>query len=335
VVANQGDKMIKSNLAHYLPKFSHLRADRTGGWGPATQGQAPHKPLLLLAVIDLFAQGRLTANLIEITPELGELFAAYWARILPERRGNLALPFFHLRSSGFWHLLPQPGQDAVVTATRQADTLRQLGKLILGVRLDDDLYQLLQADETRDALRAVLIQTYFAPEYHPILLEQGTVNLQSFQYSQQLIEQAHKRAKETAREKDAYQSAVRGQGFRRAVVRLYEHRCAFCGVRMLTADGRTAVDAAHIVPWSVSHDDDPHNGMALCGLCHWTFDQGLVGVSAKYLVLLSGELRITQNVPGHILTLEHRSILGPTESDLWPKREALEWHRQEVFRGNN
>jgi len=108
------------------------------------------------------------------------------------------------------------------------------------------------------------------------------------------------------------------------------HRCAFCGVRMLTSDGHTAVDAAHIIPWNISHDDDPHNGMALCGLCHWTFDQGLLGVSARYLVLLSGELRITQNVPGHLLTLEKRPIIGPAEQDLWPHVEGLEWHRENV-----
>ncbi len=123
-----------------------------------------------------------------------------------------------------------------------------------------------------------------------------------------------------------------------AVVRIYDHRCAFCGVRMLTSDGRTAVDAGHIIPWSISHEtvnftvDDPHNGMAMCGLCHWTFDQGLLGVSARYLVLLSGELRITQNVPGHLLTLESRSILGPAEQALWPHLEALDWHRQNVSR---
>jgi putative restriction endonuclease len=99
------------------------------------------------------------------------------------------------------------------------------------------------------------------------------------------------------------------------VVRIYDHRCAFCGVRMLTSDGRIAVDAAHIIPWRISHDDPP-NGFALCGLCHWTFDQGLLGVSAKYMVLLLVELRITQNVPGHLLTLESRSIIGPVEQAL-------------------
>ena len=96
---------------------------------------------------------------------------------------------------------------------------------------------------------------------------------------------------------------------------------------------RTADGSAHIVPWSISHDDDLHNGMALCRLCHWTFDHGLLGVSSKYLLLLSGELRITQNMAGYLLTLENRLIIGPEEEDLWPKREALHWHRQNVFRG--
>jgi hypothetical protein len=58
-----------------------------------------------------------------------------------------------------------------------------------------------------------------------------------------------------------------------------------------------------------------------------------LGVSGKYLLLLSGELRITQNMAGYLLTLENRPIIGPGESDFWPHREALGWHRQNVFRG--
>jgi putative restriction endonuclease len=324
---------MEQTLNQYIRLFSRLRTDRTGGWTAATHGQAPHKPILLLSVLDLFAQGRVTANLIEISPELGELFVVYWSKVMPPvRRGNLALPFFHLRSSGFWHLVPQPGQETALGATRQVDRLSQLGKLILGARLEDDLFQLLQSAEPRDTLRTTLIQTYFESEYYTDLLALGETNFQTFIYSQHLIEQARKLVKETPGEADSFTLTVRDQGFRRAVVRIYNHRCAFCGVRMLTADGRTAVDAAHIIPWSISHDDDPHNGMALCGLCHWTFDQGLLGVSTNYLVLLSGELRITQNVPGHLLTLECRSIIGPAEQALWPHLEALEWHHQNVFR---
>jgi hypothetical protein len=58
-----------------------------------------------------------------------------------------------------------------------------------------------------------------------------------------------------------------------------------------------------------------------------------LGVSPKYLMLLSGKLRITQNMAGYLLTLENRSILGPEEGELWPKREALGWHWKNVFRG--
>jgi putative restriction endonuclease len=312
-----------------------LRTDKTGGWNAGTQNQAPHKPFLLLAVLDLFAQGRITSNLIEINAELGELFAGYWSRIMPSnRRGNMAMPFFHMRSSNFWHLVPIPGQEAVLKATRQVDSLSQLHKRILGARLDDELFQLLQFEENRNVLRSVLIQTYFSPAFQNTLLNLSETNLQSFLYSQQLIEQAKKKLKEAPEGGEEYQSSIRDQGFRRAVVKLYEHRCAFCGVRMLTVEGRTVVDAAHIIPWSISHNDDVHNGIALCRLCHWTFDEGLLGISPKYLVLLSMEMRVAQNVPGHLLTLEGRSILGPTDTDFWPDQDSVHWHYQHVFRSS-
>ena len=48
--------MIENNnetrLTHYPQKFSHLRTVRTGGWKKATQGQVPHKPILLLPVVE-------------------------------------------------------------------------------------------------------------------------------------------------------------------------------------------------------------------------------------------------------------------------------------------
>ena len=283
-------------------------------------------------MLDLFAQGRISTNLIEITHELGELFASYWSKVMSlERRGNLALPFFYLRSSGFWHLLPRPGQEAALSIVRQVDTLNHLGRLVLGASLDDELYDLLKSEAARNALRTVLVQTYFSSECHAALLKLGEINLQTFIYSQHLIEQARNHLKDAQEEDHTYQINVRDQGFRRAIVRIYDHRCAFCGVRMLTSDGHTAVDAAHIIPWYVSHDDNPHNGIALCGLCHWTFDNGLIGISPKYVVILSDEVRVLKNLPGHLMTLENRSIIGPDEIVLWPNPDSIEWHRKNIF----
>lgn len=219
---------------------------------------------------------------------------------------------------------PQAGQEEALAAVNRGYA-SQLEKIILGAQLDDALFMLLQDEKNRNTLRTVLIQTYFAEQYHHVLLEQGELNLQAYLYSQKLLSASME-------PEEAPKHQVRDQGFRKAVVRIYEHRCAFCGVRMLTSSGHTAVEAAHIIPWSVSQNDAVKNGMALCRLCHWTFDEGLTGVSTKYQVVLSRELRMmSQNLPGHLLTVENRQMLGPVDDDLWPDKDALKWHRQNVF----
>jgi putative restriction endonuclease len=285
--------------------------------------------------MDLFAQGTITSNLIEPNPDLGELFTLYWARVMPpDQRGNLALPFFHLRSEGFWHLIPRQGKEPILAAARQIRSVSQLRDTVLGAQLDEELYEELCVEESRNLLRTVLIETYFAPEVQPALVEQGVINLEAFRYSQRLLEHARaQQITERLPEEEIYRPAARNQGFRRAVITAYNHRCALCGIRMLTPDGHTAVDAAHIIPWSVNQNDDPRNGMALCRLCHWTFDEGLVSVSPEYRVIISSLLTTADNVPGHLLTLTDRAIIGPVEQSLWPDLDALSWHRRNVFRG--
>ena len=81
-------------------------------------------------------------------------------------------------------------------------------------------------------------------------------------------------------------------------------------MRIVTSEGHTVVDAAHIVPWSVSQNDDIRNGMALCKLCHWGFEVGQA-----------------HNAAGVLLNLNGRDILGPQDRALWPHQAHLEWHR--------
>jgi putative restriction endonuclease len=69
-------------LETYLERFAQLRSDSSRSrWPSTTHYRAPHKPLLLLAVIDLIAEGTVSNNLIEVTPDLGELFTLYWSRL--------------------------------------------------------------------------------------------------------------------------------------------------------------------------------------------------------------------------------------------------------------
>ena len=59
------------SLAQYLKSFSRLRTykDRKK-WSALTNYQAPHKPFLLLSIMDLIVQGTITENFIEPSFEL-------------------------------------------------------------------------------------------------------------------------------------------------------------------------------------------------------------------------------------------------------------------------
>lgn len=327
--------MDESIRAEYASCFAKLNTNKNRfHWTADTYNSAPHKPLLLLSVLDLFERGEVRSNLIELSPDLGELFVRYWEKVFPfGQQGSLALPFFHLRSDGFWHLQPQPGKEVILTSTSSISSLPRLEETVLGARLDEALYELLSVPESRAFLRAILIETYFAPEIRGVLDEQSAVNHEAFVYSNELLElRTDQAVKETLESVEAYRPAIRDQGFRRAIVTVYSHRCAMCGIRVRTLDGHTVVDAAHIIPWSVNHDDRPANGMALCRTCHWTFDEGLLRIAPSYEILTSAQLRAATNLPGYLSNLEGRVIVRPSEEVYWPDTKSLRWHHENVFR---
>jgi putative restriction endonuclease len=285
-------------------------------------------------VLDLFERGSVHTNLVTPDSELVELFAGYWSIALPSfNNSSLAYPFYHLKTSTFWHLVAVPGQEQILESGGPFKSVNQLERVVQGVQLDVELYEALQDKSTRDVLRRILIQTYFADDIQACLEEQSIVNLLSFEYGEKLLDYAKTQpslSNDVQIEPPASRIA-RKQGFRYAVVGAYQHRCALCGVRVLTSIGHTAVDAAHIIPWSETHNDDPRNGIALCGLCHWVFDEGLMAISEAYIVKLSPQMRVSDNIPGHMLTLEHRSIIGPNERALWPDLQSINWHSKNIF----
>ena len=58
-------------IEKYLKQFANLRTDKNRNLYPSiTTYRAPHKPLLLLSVMDLIAQGVIQKNYIEPSIEL-------------------------------------------------------------------------------------------------------------------------------------------------------------------------------------------------------------------------------------------------------------------------
>lgn len=320
-----------TNIATYIHHFASLKRAPGATWSEPTKRKAPHKPLLLLAVLDLVHRGVLTSPFIAVTGdlvELNELFILYWRRIIPlGQTSSIAFPFSRLDREPFWELVPQPGTTITPAIINNTSSVTYLRKHVLGAKLDEGLFHVMQSAGGREALREVLLQSCFSAETGGPLREQSIINREAFDYSRLLEEKTHLPLVKEIVEADNYRAAARDQGFRRGVVRAYDHRCALCGVRIITPELHTVVDAAHIVPWSKSQNDDIRNGMALCKLCHWAFDEGMMGVSNDYNIITSRQIGTDPNVPGFLLTLHGRGIIPPADRDHWPAQEYLSEHR--------
>lgn len=185
-------------LEYYVKLFSKLRTDRARWKGvEVTKEQAPHKPLLLLSVIEQFKQGTINVNLIELTPDLSESFRLYWYRIMPpDSNGNIVMPFFHLKSDGFWQLKPYEGKQEILASKRAVRSITEMNELAVGAELDTELFELLQSEQSREVLRTTLLNIFFSETARRALLEQEYINVEAYRYSQKLLKKIDQEDKE-------------------------------------------------------------------------------------------------------------------------------------------
>ena len=89
------------------------------------------------------------------------------------------------------------------------------------------------------------------------------------------------RLREVARRRTTAAARPGGSGFRRQVRDAYRSTCIVCGLRLprLRDQGRAGVDAAHILPDSEFDMNHVSNGLCLCKLHHWAFDEGMIEVT--------------------------------------------------------
>ena len=84
---------------------------------PPGEGFKPHKALLLLATVDQLEQQAHPQNRIYFNDQLRQAFTQYFSRYSRDTdRDRPYAPFFHLSSSGFWHLKAKPGQESAHVA---------------------------------------------------------------------------------------------------------------------------------------------------------------------------------------------------------------------------
>ena len=184
------------------------------------------------------------------------------------------------------------------------------------------------------SLRQTLIGTYF-PDLRENI-ENLAIEMDAQEYSELLIGRVESPFLPFLPRSDiesiqAVKSPARSAGFRRAIMHIYEYTCAVCELNIRASSGESVTDAAHIIPFSVSYNDDIRNGISLCRSHHWAFDTGLISVDEAYQVVVSPS--ITEQVPPEWASeLRDRQIRRPVTEEHLPAQAALAWHRQQILR---
>lgn len=281
--------------------------------GRQKYGLAPHKPLLILAVMDHWERGEWTDGLVGLNPELTFTFHDFWTVVASRCRSkpDIRLPFHHLggERDRVWEPLTQNGDPS---ASRETTRM---------ARLDPELCSLIMDTQFREQARIRLIEAYFSPQEKVILYTRLGLPLPDSAEIHAMKEDVESYRKSLQKGRD--------QRFKTLVVSGYNHTCALTGYRLITGSSSLVV-AAHIQQHAATGNDDPQNGLALTPDAHWLFDQFLWSVdpsSDSLLIHVAHERFADLPEHGRSLRYQHNQPLRfAPHARLRPNPCFLQWH---------
>jgi putative restriction endonuclease len=306
----------KSGWEMWLERLYNLRRDKSGSH------ERPHKPALLLSIIDLLDHGIITRNEVPLSEELVATFKRYFAVVRRENdQPTIQNPFFHLCGDKFWQLVPATGEREIYQegATSGAPSVAELRRRVACGQFDNGIWQLLSEPVARHQLREALSARYF-PEDRDKLA-------------------AIAAAEPAAKTVDALREEMppgRDGAFRRTILEVYDYRCAACGVRVLLDQSVSLVEAAHLIPFNVSRNDKPTNGMALCPNHHWAMDRHLIAPvpdgKKPAGIWRVNEERLDDRIEGQrdLVAIAGKSVIPPGEEKFYPALESLRWREEHL-----
>ena len=304
--------------------------------GITPYGAAPHKPVLLLAVIDGFRKGFLSSAEVGISMELMTSFRNIWDLLVDTKHvPNFALPFFHLGSepSGIWELIPFTGKTIPVTKSNSIKSFRALRETVAFAALSDELFQALSDSSQRNELEHAILQRYFQDKASDLArpyrlwsdcLKEEILYDPAENYARKVV----RRLEQMTLPEREEEITLRGYIFKTAVLDLYDHRCSVSGLKIeLPGPVRSIsmVDACHIIPFAESFDDTITNGLALAPTLHRAFDRGLLFISDDYRIMIHRQLK-DYSPDGGIRKFEGQQLLLPPTERFHPSKERLRKH---------
>ena len=292
--------------------------------------EKPHKPCLILAVVDLLATGLVTADRIPWSRPLRDRLKIYFDVVRTSKdQCNPELPFWHFKRGRWWlpvRIAPS-GAHPLTEAPKAADAKNG----IIQASLTGGMQQFVRTPMDRMLLRDSLVSRYF-PHARPLLVPlfaepnalSGAPSHESSAGSDLLSEDL------------PLTLPGRKAAFRRKILEIYDCQCAACGlrIRLQGSDDLTFVDAAHLIPFTYSFNDHPTNGAALCKNHHWAMDRFLIAPTPDLSWTVSPHLdERRSDGEKSLIALKGKRVLPPSESAFAPCGEALQWRLDRLLAG--
>lgn len=309
--------------------LANLNRDRNPNiWDERTKTGAPHKPILLLSVIDAIQNGWITSNKFESVDLIAESFFEYWNKVFSEKKETtISLPLFHMKSESFWKLNYKQGEKEF----SNSPSLGSLLKRVENFEIEEHLFDLLSDYKESVQIRGLLFEKYFSNDTAVKIKQTQTEIKESHEYSESLLslvaEPFNAKYNVGAKKTATIRRQIRNKGFSRLIRQIYNHKCSICGDVVVTPNGKSIIDAAHIIPWRTYKNDDPRNGLSLCKSHHWMFDNYMLAVTEDYSISLSKHLFSRQNIVWGMQERIGKRIYLPTEEKFLPSKDALKMQR--------
>lgn len=317
---------MSNSIIKYCLAFKKLRVDRS-------HGLAPHKPILLISIIQSYRIGQIQGNKIYLTPELVALFKSNWNSLVHTNHNcRISYPFFYMKSEGFWTLKPKAGLSNLNKMGSLVKSFANLNAAVEYAEINNDLFELLVDEASSQVLLSVLLEEYF-PNTHGAISEQNYYALVKgledhfLNDSSEFYKQQTKLLLDQKEDEEVF---LRGSVFKREIPKMYNNTCCISGLKVDTMHNISMIDACHIIPFSESYDDTVTNGIALFPNLHRAFDRGLLSVTPDYRVKISDSFIEEGNYS--LKQFANKKISLPINEKYWPNRESLEWHVNNVFR---
>ncbi len=310
----------------YLNAFNKLRIDRS-------HGIAPHKPILLISILQAVQQGLITTNRIFLSPELIALFRSNWNMLVYTHHDcRISYPFYFMKSEKFWTLIPREDNMDFTRLDSLVKNINRLNSVIDYALLDAELFERMLDHHQNNVLMQFLMDQYF-PNSNKQVMDFSPNGVFKEIENKILTEAPHEYRNEIKQlliEKNDEEIFLRGSIFKREIPKIYNNTCCISGMRVDSTKDISMIDACHIVPFSESFDDTITNGFTLCPKLHRAFDRGLIAIDENYRVLISNNFNEKESIYG-IRIFEGKEIILPRIESYYPLKTNFKKHREEKY----